>query len=230
MKNNYKEIKINCNNGEFYFTHCGITTRDFGERICITDAGARNGVIAFAVSANKELADKIRNESVLLSNEIFVEPGATFIAPSGLKFKTQERFIVIPSKYDYNYRIKFDEGAIESILKIDSEHQHQFNSMLENSMMNNGQHNWESYMGRFSRGGSPSSAAVFSDGKQFYIDVEWSTQWQDGRPHATINGKPYVYDSYDGWKARHNEFDALWTNEGLMEFLEMFIEEDRRRR
>ena len=228
MKNSYKEIKINLNKGEFYFTYCGITARDFGDRISIVDTGARNGVIAFEVSTNEELADKIRTESCC-RNEILIEPGATFIAPSGEKSKTKEQFIVIPSKYDYNYKLKFDNGCIcSSVLNIDSEHRC-FNSMLENRMMN-GENNWESYMKRFSRGGSPTGAAVFSDGQQFYIELEWSTLWQDNRPHALINGFPYVYDSYDGWKARHNEFDVLWTNDGLMEFLEMFIEEDRRRR
>lgn len=227
MKNNYKEIKINFGN-KFYFTHCGITVRDFGHHISIADSGARNGIIAFSVNENAELADKIRSNTLSMNDNILVEAGATFISPEGEKTRTTERYLLIPSKYDYNFRIKFDDGCLCPISEIDLKHS-LFDSMRQDRMFNCF-NSWESYMSRFSRGGSGKEAAVFAEGQQFYISVDWSTEWQDGRPHVEINGLQYVYDSFDGWRARHNEFNILYTNDGLMEFLDMFIEEDRRRR
>lgn len=192
---NYREFIINFNDDHASFTKCGVSIRDYGDTMVLVDRNARNGVLIFKPAKNKELAEKVRNEDCVLTvNDLVINPGAIIKTPTGDRRYITDKTVVIPAKYDYNYRIKYDDGYMGPEGTVSDDH------ALDSTKEYSYENTWEEYHEEYGKYDDMNTAMVYYQGKQYLITGESGKMWQDGLPRCYVNNTKLLYGPH-GWEA-----------------------------
>lgn len=193
-KKEYDEFIINFNQHEM-FADSAISVRDYGDRMVIVDKHARNGVINFKTAKNKELADKIRDENYeMTTDDLIINEGAILKNQYGERRFLIEKAIIIPAKYDYNYRVKYEAGYIGPMSEIPANHS------LDSTRFYTYENSWENYHNEFGKINDMNTAMVYCNGKQYLLTGESGREWHDGMPRCCVNNTRLVYGPI-GWEA-----------------------------
>ena len=191
-KKEYDEFIINFNRDEM-FADCAISVRDYGDRMVIVDKHARNGVISFKVAKNKELADKIRDENYEMTTEdLIINEGAILKSICGERRFLIEKAVIIPAKYDYNYRVKYEAGFIGPMSEIPENHS------LDSTRFYTYENTWKNYHDEYGKVDDMNTAMVYCGGKQYLIYGESGKMYQDGLARCKVNNVRFVLGPY-GW-------------------------------
>lgn len=192
-KKEYDEFIINFNQHEM-FADSAISVRDYGDRMVIVDKHARNGVISFKTAKNKELAAKIRDENYeMTTDDLIVNEGAILKNQYGERRFLIEKAIIIPAKYDYNYRVKYESGYIGPVSEIPENHS------LDSTRFYTYENTWQNYHDEYGKVDDMNTAMVYYGGKQYLIYGESGNMYQDGFARCRVNNTRFVLGSY-GWE------------------------------
>lgn len=192
-KKEYEEFIINFNQHEM-FAESAISVRDYGDRMAVVDRHARNGVISFKTAKNKELASKIRDEDyVMTTDDLIINEGSVFKNRYGERRFLIEKAVIIPAKYDYNYRVRYEDGYIGPMSEIPENHS------LDSAKYYTYENTWKNYHDEYGKIDDMNTAMVYCGGKQYLIYGEPGSMYRDGCARCRVNNTRFVLGAY-GWE------------------------------